>query len=78
MYVMNKLNHDSRCAVMLAYSIAITFMYHNFVRVHQTLKTTPAVAAGLAKRKWRIEDIVDLLPIETPGKRGPYKKRNSN
>lgn len=71
-------NAFSKKAEMLAYSIAITFMYHNFVRVHQTLKTTPAVAAGLAKHKWRIEDVVDLLPVEMPGKRGPYKKRNSN
>ena len=60
-----------------AYSIAITFMYHNFVRVHQTLKTTPAVAAGIAKRKWTVEDMVDLLPVDMPGKRGPYKKRST-
>jgi hypothetical protein len=49
---------------MLAYSVAITFMYHNFVRVHQTLGTTPAIAAGLVSRKWKIEDMVDL--IDTP------------
>ena len=63
---------------MLAYSIAITFMYHNFVRVHQTLKITPAVKAGIAKHKWIVEDIVDLVPLDMPGKRGPYKKRISN
>jgi IS1 family transposase len=71
-------NAFSKKAEMLAYSIAITFCYHNFVRVHQTLKTTPAVAAGVANHKWRIEDMVDLVPLEMPGKRGPYKKRNSN
>ena len=71
-------NAFSKKAEMLAYSIAITFMYHNFVRVHQTLKTTPAIAAGVAKGKWKIEDVVDLLPLDLPGKRGPYKKRNSN
>jgi hypothetical protein len=48
---------------MLAYSIAITFCYHNFVRVHQTLKTTPAVAAGIVPRKWRIEDLVELADV---------------
>jgi hypothetical protein len=48
------------------------------VRVHQTLKTTPAVAAGIAKHKWKIEDIVNLLPLDLPGKRGPYKTLNSN
>jgi hypothetical protein len=48
---------------MLAYSVAITFMYHNFVRVHQTLGTTPAVAAGIMTRKWKIEDMVDLIDL---------------
>ncbi len=71
-------NAFSKKAEMLAYSLAITFMYHNFVWVHQTLKTTPAIAAGVANRKWKIEDMVDLLPLDLPGKRGPYKKRISN
>lgn len=56
-------NAFSKKADMLAYSVAITFMYHNFVRVHQTLKTTPAIAAGIAKVKWTIGDMVDLLPV---------------
>ncbi len=63
---------------MLAYSIAIMFCYHNFVRVHKTLKTTPAVKAGIAQRKWTIDDMVNLIPAEEPKKRGPYKKRISN
>lgn len=56
-------NAFSKKADMLAYSIAITFMYHNFVRVHQTLKTTPAIASGIANRRWTVEDMVDLLPL---------------
>jgi IS1 family transposase len=68
-------NAFSKKAEMLAYSVAITFMYHNFVRVHQTLKSTPALKAGVADRKWSIEDMVDLLPLNVPGKRGPYRKR---
>jgi IS1 family transposase len=71
-------NAFSKKADMLAYSLAITFFYHNFVRIHQTLKTTPAIKAGVADRKWTIEEMVDLLPLNLPGKRGPYKKRNSN
>lgn len=71
-------NAFSKKAEMLAYSLAITFMYHNFVRVHQTLKTAPAVAAGVAKHRWSIENVVDLMPLDLPGKRGPYKKRLSN
>lgn len=68
-------NAFSKKADMLAYSVAITFMYHNFVRVHQTLKTTPAIKAGVTDRKWTIEDMVDLLPLNVAGKRGPYKPR---
>ena len=55
-------NAFSKKAEMLAYSVAITFCYHNFVRVHQTLKMTPAMKAGLTAHKWSIEDMVDLLP----------------
>lgn len=54
-------NAFSKKADMLAYSLAITFCYHNFVRKHQTLKTTPAVAAGIAEKPWKIEDMVALL-----------------
>ena len=56
-------NAFSKKADMLAYSVAISFMYHNFCRVHQTLRTTPAVAAGVAKLRWKVEDMVDLMPI---------------
>jgi IS1 family transposase len=56
-------NAFSKKAEMLAYSVAITFFYHNFVRIHQSLKSTPAMKAGIADRKWDIEDMVDLLPI---------------
>jgi IS1 family transposase len=66
-------NAFSKKSEMLAYSLAIMFCYHNFVRVHQTLGTTPAVAAGLVPRKWKIEDLVDLA--ETPMFR---KKVSSN
>lgn len=52
-------------------------MYYNFVRIHQTLRVTPAMAAGVTDRLWEIEDIVALLEAEEgpAKKRGPYKKR---
>lgn len=55
-------NAFSKKAEMLAYSVAITFMYHNFVRIHQTLRSTPAMKAGITETKWSIEDMVDLIP----------------
>ena len=43
------------------YAIAMHYMYYNFVRIHQTLRTTPAMAAGVTDRLWDIEDMVALL-----------------
>jgi IS1 family transposase len=55
-------NAFSKKADMLAYSFTITAMYHNFVRIHQTLKSTPAMKAGVTDHLWSIEEMVDLLP----------------
>jgi IS1 family transposase len=62
----------------LAYSVALHFMHYNFVRSHHTLQMPPALNAGVTDHKWSIEEIVGLLPLKLPGKRGPYKKRKSN
>lgn len=56
-------NAFSKKAEMLAYSIAITFFYHNFVRVHQTLRMPPALKAGVTDHKWIFEEMVDLMPL---------------
>lgn len=44
-----------------AHSVALFAMYYNFVRIHKTLRTTPAMAANVIKRLWEIGDIVDVL-----------------
>jgi len=44
-----------------AAAVALHFMYYNFARVHQSLKTTPAVAAGVTDKVWSVEDICGLL-----------------
>jgi hypothetical protein len=36
-------------------------MYYNFVRIHQTLIVTPAMAAGVTDRLWKMKDLVDML-----------------
>jgi hypothetical protein len=36
-------------------------MFYNFYRVHQTLRVTPAMEAGIADHVWEIEEIVALL-----------------
>jgi IS1 family transposase len=42
-------------------TLAIFYMHYNFVRIHQTLRVTPAMAAGVTDRLWAIEDLVALL-----------------
>jgi IS1 family transposase len=61
-----------------AYAVALHFMYMNFVRIHQTLRVTPAMEAGLASAPWTIEQLVSLMPEQVAAKRGPYAKRISN
>jgi IS1 family transposase len=41
--------------------VALYFMYYNFGRVHQTLRVTPAMEAGIADHVWSVEEIVGLL-----------------
>jgi hypothetical protein len=40
-------------------SMALHFAWFNFGRVHMTLKTTPAVAAGLEERPWSLRELVE-------------------
>jgi IS1 family transposase len=58
-----------------AHAVALHMMYYNFVRIHKTLRVTPAMAAGVTDRLWEIEDIAKLVEAAEakPGKRGPYK-----
>src|SRR5580704_4903817 len=47
----------------LGYAVALHFMYYNFCRIHQTLRVTPAMEAGIADHVWSIEEIVQLLDL---------------
>jgi hypothetical protein len=44
-----------------AHSVALLAMYYNFVRVHKTLRVTPAMAVNVTKRLWKMSDIVEVL-----------------
>ena len=60
-----------------AYAVALHVTFYNFVRIHKTLRVTPAMAAEVADRLWSMEDIVALVDIREgpPKKRGTYKPR---
>ncbi len=39
-------------------ALALHFAYYNFVRIHASLRVTPAMAAGVVNRIWRLEDLI--------------------
>jgi IS1 family transposase len=43
-----------------AHAIALHFMHYNFCRIHQTIRVTPAMEAGITDHVWTIEEIVGL------------------
>ena len=44
-----------------AAAVALHYMHYNFVRIHRTLRVTPAMQAGLTNRVWSFEDIIGLV-----------------
>jgi IS1 family transposase len=54
-------NAFSKKVENLAHAVSLHYMHYNFARVHQTLKTTPARAAGIADHKWSLHEIAALL-----------------
>ena len=54
-------NAFSKKAENHTHMMAIYFMHYNFVRIHQTLKITPAMAAGVTKKLWEMSDMVAVL-----------------
>lgn len=58
------------------HALALYFVHYNFMRIHKTLRVTPAMAAGLTDRVWDWSGIIAILDAQQePKKRGPYKKR---
>lgn len=59
------------------HALALFFLHYNFVRIHKSLKVTPAMAAGVSETLWTVERIAEEIEERRPaaGKRGPYKKR---
>lgn len=56
-------------------AISLHYMVYNFVRIHSSLRCTPAMAANVTSKLWDIEDVVALLPEPVAKKRGSYKKK---
>lgn len=57
--------------------VAVYTVWYNFVKMHKTLRMTPAMASGVSDRLWSMEDLAVMVDEAAPklGKRGLYKKR---
>lgn len=56
--------------------VAIYTVWYNFIKMHKTLRMTPAMAAGVTDKLWSMDDLVAMMDAVAPkpGPRGPYKK----
>jgi hypothetical protein len=54
-------NAFSKKAANHTHMMAIYFMHYNFMRIHQTLKVTPAMAANVTSKLWEMSDMVKVL-----------------
>ena len=61
-------NGFSKKAENHAHAVALHYMHYNYCRVHQSLRVTPAMEAGLADHVWSLEELVALLPKPTVSK----------
>ncbi len=58
-----------------AHMVAIYAVWYNWIRIHKTLRVTPAMAAGISETVMNWSDIVEAMDADQPAKkRGPYKK----
>ena len=44
-----------------AWSVALFTTFYNFVRIHRTLRVTPAMAAGVSQKLWSMDDVVAMI-----------------
>ena len=61
-----------------AHMVALYAVWYNFVRVHKSLRVSPAMAANVSDRLWSMEDVTDMIDTanaKPAAKRGQYKKK---
>jgi hypothetical protein len=57
------------------HSLALFFVWYNFVRIHKSLRMTPAMAAGIETRLWEMSDLVAMIDEYAAGQK---RSLNSN
>lgn len=56
-------NAHSKCLPNLRAAVDLHFAFYNFCRVHETLRVTPAMQAGLASSVWTVAELLDNLDV---------------
>jgi IS1 family transposase len=54
-------NAFSKKVENLEHAVALHYMHYNFCRIHQTLRVTPAMEAGISDHVWSIDEVIGLL-----------------
>jgi len=52
--------HTAPLATQINNSVALHYMFYNFCRIHQTLKVTPAMEAGLTDHVWTLAELLSV------------------
>jgi len=45
----------------LEHAVSLHYMHYNFSRIHQTLRVTPAMEAGISDHVWSLDEMIELL-----------------
>ena len=67
-------NAFSKRLEYLGYAVALDTVYYNFVRMHQTLRMTPAMAAGLTEHLYDYDWLEAMIADRTPKPKRPGPK----
>jgi len=59
----------------LEYAVAIHFFHYNLCRRHETIRTTPAMASGVANHVWKLDEMIALIPEPTVAAWGSKRLR---
>jgi hypothetical protein len=52
-------NAFSKKVENLRAAVSLHFAHHNFLRVHRSLRVTPAMEAGVSDRLWSLDELID-------------------
>ncbi len=66
-------NAFSKKVENLEHSMALHLLHYNYVRRHMSLKTTPAVAAGIAEKPWTMSDLLGVLEEAEATRKAVYR-----